>query len=105
MRIVKGDKVIVLTGKDRGVESVVESTLPQQGKIIVEKVNVARRHTKPRSAEDPGGIIDKNMPIDVSNVAVISPKDGKATRVGYKLDNGKKVRICKRTGVELPEVK
>lgn len=104
MKIRKGDKVRVLSGKDRNTEGVVTTALPARGKVIVEGVNTAQRHTKPTSAEDPGGIIEKDMPIDASNVAVLSPKDGKPTRVGYEFKDGNKVRICKRTGVEIPEV-
>jgi len=102
MKIRKGDRVVVLKGKDRGKEGVVMRVLPSDGKVIVDGVNVAKKHQKPTRSTMQGGIIDKDMPIDVSNVAIVSPKDGKATRVGYKLDEeGKKVRICKRTGVEL----
>ncbi|MPY92691.1 MAG: 50S ribosomal protein L24 [Acidimicrobiia bacterium] len=102
MKVRKGDRVRVLVGKDRGVEGVVMNVLPRQGKVLVDGVNVARRHTKPRQQGAPGGIIDKVMPIDASNVAVINPKDGKTTRVGYRFDNeGNKVRICKRTGDDL----
>ncbi len=104
MRIRTGDTVVVLSGKDKGREGQVIAADPERGKVTVEGVNTARRHTKPRSQEEPGGIIDKDMPIDVSNVAVVSPKDGKATRVGYKIEDGKKVRVCKRTGAEIPEV-
>ncbi|MCU1352088.1 MAG: ribosomal protein [Acidimicrobiales bacterium] len=103
LKIKKGDRVVVLTGKDKGKVSVVLHALPTVGKVVVEGVNTAKRHRKARSATEPGGIIDKDMPIPVGNVAVVSPGDGKATRVGYKLtDDGKKVRICKRTGAELP---
>jgi len=104
MKIRKGDQVRVLSGKDRGSDGVVTAAFPDRGKVIVEGCNTASRHTKARSAEDPGGIIDKDMPIDVSNVAVISPSDGKPTKVGYKIEDGRKVRICRRTGVEIPEV-
>ena len=105
MKIRKGDRVRILTGKDRGRESVVSAAFPATGKVIVEGYNVSVRHTKPRSAEDPGGILDKEMPIDASNVAVLSPKDDQPTRIGYRVnDDGTKVRICKRTGVEIPEV-
>lgn len=104
MRIRKGDTVRVLSGKDRGAEGTVVAAFPDRNKVIVEGVNTARRSTKPRSQEEPGGIIDKDMPIHVSNVAVVSPSDGKPTRVGYKVEDGKKVRICKRTGAEIPEV-
>lgn len=105
MKIRTGDQVIVLTGKDRGREGVVTSSFPRTGKVIVEGCNVAKRHTKPRSQEDAGGILDKEMPMDASNVAVISPSDGKATKVGYKIaDDGTRTRVCRRTGVEIPEV-
>jgi large subunit ribosomal protein L24 len=104
MKIRKGDKVQILAGKDKGRESVVSGSFPSEGKVTVEGYNIAKRHTKPVSAEEPGGIIDKEMKMDVSNVAVISPDDGKPTRVGYKInDDGTKVRVCKRTGAEIPE--
>jgi large subunit ribosomal protein L24 len=102
MKIKKGDRVVVLKGKDRGKEGTVMRVLPTEGKVIVDGVNVAKKHQKPTKSTMQGGIIDKDMPIDASNVAIISPKDGKATRVGYKVDSdGTKVRICKRTGVQL----
>ena len=102
MKIIKGDRVVVLAGKDKGAEGVVAQAIPEQGKVIVEGVNIAMKHQAPTRADQQGGIIEKPMPIDVSNVAVISPKDGKATKVGYKVnDDGTKVRICRRTGEEI----
>ncbi len=102
MKIKKGDRVRVLTGKDRGKEGVVMFAFPREGKVIVEGVNVARKHQKRTRATMQGGIIDKDMPIPVSNVAVISPSDGKPTRVGYRVtSDGEKVRVCKRTGADL----
>jgi large subunit ribosomal protein L24 len=102
MKIRKGDKVVVLTGKDKGREGTVMQVIPTTGKVIVEDVNIAHRHTKPRQANTPGGIIEKPMPLDASNVAVVSPKDGKPTRVGYRRDSdGKKIRICRRTGDDI----
>ena len=102
MKIIKGDRVVVLSGKDRGAEGVVERAMPEKGTVIVEGINVAKKHQAPTRQDQQGGVIDKAMPINVSNVAVVSPKDGKATRVGYKmLDDGTKVRVCKRTGAEL----
>jgi large subunit ribosomal protein L24 len=102
LRIVKGDRVRVLQGKDRGKEGVVMRALPAEGKVIVEGVNTAKKHQRPTRMTMQGGIIDKDMPIDVSNVAVVSPSDGKPTRVGYRVEaDGTKVRICKRTGAEL----
>ena len=104
MKIKKGDTVVVLTGKDRGKQGEVMFALPEQGKVIVDGVNVVKKHQKSTRATMQGGIIDKDMPVDVSNVAVVSPSDGKATRVGYRFSpDGKKVRICKRTGVDLDD--
>lgn len=107
IRIKKGDKVIVLSGKDRGKEGVVSKVFAN-GKVLVDGVNIVKRHQKPRQSQQtqsgviPGGIIDKDMPLPVSRVAVISPDDGKPTRVGYRFDpQGKKIRICKRTKADL----
>jgi len=102
-KIRKGDRVRVLTGKDRGKEGTVAKVLPSQGKIVVDGVNVARKHVRANpQANTPGGIIDVDMPLDASNVAVLSPKDGKPTRVGFRVTaDGEKVRVCKRTGDEL----
>jgi len=102
-KIRKGDRVRVLTGKDRGKEGTVAKVLPSQGKIVVDGVNVARKHVRANpQANTPGGIIDVDMPLDASNVALLSPKDGKPTRVGFRVTaDGEKVRICKRTGDEL----
>ena len=102
MKVLKGDRVVVLSGNDKGVEGVVERAIPEKGKVIVEGVNVARKHQAPTRQDQQGGIIDKAMPLEVSNVAVISPADGKPTRVGYRFTpEGEKVRICKRTGVDI----
>jgi large subunit ribosomal protein L24 len=103
MKIKKGDRVVVLSGKDKGREGVVMRAMPKEGKVIVEGVNVAKKHQKPTRTTMQGGVIDKDMPVPVANVAMVSPRDGKPTRVGYRIDpDGSKVRICKRTGVELP---
>jgi large subunit ribosomal protein L24 len=102
MKIRKGDRVRVLAGKDRGKEGEVIRALPEKGKVIVTGVNTAKRSQKPTRATQQGGIIDKDMPVDVSNVAVLSPADGKPTRVGYRFDDqGNKVRVCRRTGADL----
>ena len=101
LRIKKGDRVRVLAGKDRGKEGVVMRAMPADGKVIVEGVNIAKKHQKPTRATMQGGIIDKDMPLDVSNVALLCPKDG-ATRVGYKINAaGEKARICRKCGQEL----
>ena len=102
MKLKKGDRVQVITGKDLGKQGEVTRVLRERNKVIVDGVNVAKKHQKPTRATMQGGIIDKDMPIDVSNVAVLSPKDNKPTKVGYKFDkDGNKVRICRRTGAEL----
>jgi large subunit ribosomal protein L24 len=101
MKIKKGDTVVVLTGKDKGKQGVVDHAFPERGKVIVAGVNVAKRHQKPTRSMQQGGIIDKAMPIDASNVALIA--DGKPTRVGYRVDGqGDKTRFAKSTGADLP---
>ena len=102
LKIRKGDRVRVLTGKDRGKEGEVMRAIPAAGKVIVEGVNVARKHQRPTRATQQGGIIDRDMPLPVSNVALMCPSCGKPTRVGYKVDaSGQKVRVCKRCGGEI----
>ena len=102
MKIQKGDKVQVLAGKDKGKTGEVMFAYPAKNTVIVEGVNLMKKHQRPLGEGNPGGIIDIDMPMHVSNVAVLSPKDGKPTRIGYKiLEDGTKVRICKRTGAEL----
>jgi large subunit ribosomal protein L24 len=97
MKIRKGDRVQVLTGKDRGKTGVVSRSIPERGKVIVDGVNIAKKHQKPTSATTQGGIIDKEMPIPVANVAIICNSCGKPTRVGYRLEgDGTKVRICRK---------
>ena len=101
-KILKGDRVVVLSGKDKGREGMVVEVHPKTSRAIVEGVNVARKSQRPVDELQTGGIIDVNMPIRLSKLAVISPSDGKATRVGFKVDDdGNKVRICKRTGAEI----
>ncbi|TDI63191.1 MAG: 50S ribosomal protein L24 [Alphaproteobacteria bacterium] len=98
LKMKKGDKVIVLAGKDKGKRGEVLKMFPAKGKAIVSGVNRVKRHTRPSQA-NPGGIIEKELPIQISNLAVEDPRDGKATRVGYKfLADGSKVRIAKRSG-------
>ena len=102
MKIRKGDRVRVMAGKDKGREGKVSRAIPADNKVIVEGVNIAKRHQKATSVTMQGGIIDKAMPVNASNVAVLSPSDGRPTRIGYRFtDAGDKVRICRRTGVDL----
>jgi large subunit ribosomal protein L24 len=98
MKIRKGDRVRVLTGKFRGKEGEVMSVSPKDNKVIIDGINVAKRHQKPTRAMQQGGIIDKAMPIDASNVALID-SDGKPTRAGFRIDpDGTKSRIARRSG-------
>ncbi len=97
-KIKKGDKVVVLAGKDRGKRGEVLRVLPRVGRVLVQGVNVIKRHTRP-SQTQPGGIIEREAPVHISNLALEDPKSGGATRVGYKfLDDGRKVRYAKRSG-------
>lgn len=97
MRIKKGDQVIVITGRDKGKTGEVLKAMPKENKLIVQGINLVKRHQKP-TQESAGGIIAKEAPIHRSNVALIDPKSGKATRVGVKVENGQKVRVAKRSG-------
>jgi large subunit ribosomal protein L24 len=101
MRIRKGDTVQVLSGKNRGKRGQVMVALPEVGKVIVDGANLAKRHTKQRGSTLQGGIIDKDMPLPVSAVAIVCPVDG-PTRIGMRFDEtGRKVRICRKCGTEL----
>jgi large subunit ribosomal protein L24 len=102
LKIKKGDRVRVLTGKDRGKSGEVMRSIPETGKVIVDGVNVVKKHQRATNATMQGGIIDKDMPIPVANVALICPSCGKPTRVGFKIDgDGTKVRICKKCNGEM----
>ena len=112
LKIRQGDTVQVLSGKDRGKQGRVIQALPGQGRVVVENLNVVKRHTRPRPIRDanrmggtqiaPGGVIEKAAPIDVSNVMLVCPTCGLPTRVGYKFKEIKgetvKIRVCRRTG-------
>ncbi len=101
MKIKTGDNVRVIAGKDLGTEARVARVLPKRGKIIVEGVNTSKRHQRPTGQTMQGGIIDKDMPIDVSNVMIMCPECG-PTRIGYRFDDdGTKVRICRKCDGEL----
>src|SRR5437763_17207490 len=102
MKLVKGDRVRVLSGKERGKDGVIMRVFPKEGTVIVEGVNVAKRHQRSTRATMQGGIIDKDMPMPASRVAILCPDDG-PTRIGYQVDEqGRKVRICRKCGRELP---
>ncbi len=95
-KLKKGDKVVVLAGKDKGKEGEISAVMPKANKAIVDGVNIAIRHAR-QSAQGQGGRLPKAMPIDLSNLALLD-KNGKPTRVGFKVEDGKKVRIAKTTG-------
>ncbi len=97
MKIKKGDTVVVISGKDKGQEGEVVQVMPTANKVIVNGVNTAKKHSKPTRTSQQGGIIDRDMPVDASNVMLVHK--GKPTRVGYKTQpDGTKVRVAKRTG-------
>ncbi len=101
MRIKKGDKVRVLSGKDRGKEAHVVRAIPKEGRVIVEGVHVAKRHAKPTRATMQGGVIDKFMPVSVSSVAIVCGSCG-PTRIGVRVDEqGRKLRVCRKCGTDL----
>ena len=102
MNVKKGDTVVVLSGKDKGKQGKILEVMPKEGKVVVEKINVVSRHTKPRKQGDQGGILKKEAPIYACKVQRVCPKCGKPTRAAHKVQaDGKKVRICKKCGAEI----
>ena len=102
MSIRKDDMVVVLSGKDKGKQGKILEAMPKEGKVVVEKINVVSRHTKPRKQGDQGGILKKEAPIYACKVQRVCPKCGKPTRAAHKVQaDGKKVRICKKCGAEI----
>lgn len=97
LKIKKGDQVIILSGEDKGNTGEVVRAMPKENKVVVQGINLVKRHQKP-SQTNPGGIVTKEAPIDASNVSLIDPKTGKATKVGYKEVKGKKVRFARKSG-------
>lgn len=105
LKIKKGDNVVVITGRDKGKRGEVVEVRPKENRAIVRGVNVVRRHQR-QTAQQEGGIISKEAAIQISNLAIEDPKDGKPTRVGFRvLEDGKKVRFAKRSGEIIPEKK
>jgi len=97
-RLRKGDDVVVISGRDKGKTGSILRVIRSEDRVIVDGINMVKRHTRPSQAQ-PGGIINKEAPIHISNVALADPKDGSATRVGYKfLEDGRKVRVAKQSG-------
>jgi large subunit ribosomal protein L24 len=96
-KIKKGDRVVVLTGKDKGRQGSVTKVMPKDSKVVVAGINMVQRHTKPTQADPQGGIKHKEAPLHVSNVSLID-NAGKPTRVGFRVEDGKKVRVARTTG-------
>jgi large subunit ribosomal protein L24 len=102
-KIRKGDRVVVLAGRDKGKKGEVFRVMPKEGRALVRGVNTVRRHQR-QTAQQEGGIVSKEAPIHLSNLALEDPKDGKPTRVGFmSLADGRKVRVAKRSGEQIPE--
>jgi large subunit ribosomal protein L24 len=98
-RIRKGDRVVVITGSDRGKQGEVLQVLPKENRAVVQGVNIAKRHTKAKGMGQPGGIVEKEATIHLSNIKLLDPKTDAPTRIGFKLlENGAKVRVAKATG-------
>ncbi|MFH5924899.1 50S ribosomal protein L24 [Roseomonas xinghualingensis] len=97
-KIRKGDRVQVLTGKDKGKRGEVLRVLPEESRAFVQGINMVKRHAKPQGMNQPGGIQEKEASIDLSNLALIDPKTDKPTRVGFRVDGDKKVRVAKASG-------
>jgi large subunit ribosomal protein L24 len=101
-RIRKDDMVVVIAGKDRGSSGRVIKVMPKEERVVVEGVNMVKRHTKPDIAHPQGGVVSREAPLHISNVQLRDPKTGKPTRVGFKVnDKGRKVRVAKGSGVEI----
>ena len=101
MKLKTGDKVVVIAGKDKGKEGKITKTLKEDNKVIVEGVNIAKKHVKP-NGQQAGSIVEMEMPINASNVMIIDPKTKKGTRVGHQIDkNGKKIRVSKKSNSNL----
>jgi len=101
MKIKKGDTVLIIAGKYRGKKGKVLKTFPKEKKILVEGVNLVKKHQRPKKTGEKGQIVELLKPIDISNTKLICPKCAKPTRIGYKIIEGKKYRICKKCGQEI----
>ena len=98
LHVKKGDTVVVLSGKDKGKQGKIIKAMPKKGQVVVEDVNKVKRHTKPSMQAPQGGILDKEMPLNVCKVMLICPACNKPTRIGHKEVNGKNARVCKKCG-------
>jgi len=100
-KIKKGDYVVVMSGKDRGTKGYVLEVLRAKDRLIVEGVNIIKKRVKPTTENPSGGIIEKEAPIHISNVMLVDPKTGEPTRVGYRYENGQKIRYAKKSGEQI----
>lgn len=98
MHVKKGDKVMVISGKDKGKTGIILAAFPKQSRVLVEGVNIVKKHSKPSQMNPQGGINSQEAPVHVSNVMPVDPKSGEPTRVGYKTVDGKKIRVAKKSG-------
>lgn len=101
MKIKKGDTVLIISGKDRGRKGKVLEVFPQDGRLVVEGINLVKKHRRPRQEKEKGQVIELAKPIDASNVKIVCPKCGRASRLGYRLTKEGKYRICKKCGQEI----
>lgn len=101
MKVKKGDEIIITAGKDRGRKSKILRVFPKENKVLVEGVNLRKKHQRPRKSGEKGQIVEIPAPLDISNVKLICPKCGKAVRVGFKVLEKKKYRVCKKCGQEI----
>jgi large subunit ribosomal protein L24 len=101
-RIKKGDKVVVITGADKGTEGEVLQVFPKDNRAVVQGVAIAKRHTKPKGMGQPGGIVEREASVHLSNLALIDPGTGKPTKVAFRvLDGGKKIRVARKSGAAI----
>lgn len=101
MKVKKGDEIIIIAGKDRGRKSKILRVFPKENKVLVEGVNLRKKHQRPRKSGEKGQIVEIPAPLDISDVKLICPKCGKAVRVGFKVLEKKKYRVCKKCGQEI----
>jgi large subunit ribosomal protein L24 len=101
LNVKKGDTVVVISGKDKGKKGKILVSLPAEERVVVQNANMITKHVKPRRQGEPGGRIEKEGAIHVSNVKLVCPKCDQPTRVGHKVEDGKKVRVCKKCGKEI----
>jgi len=101
MKIHKNDTVLIISGKDRGKRGKVLDVFPKEAKVVVEGVNIRKKHVKPKKSGEKGQVVEKSSPLDVSNVKLVCPKCGQLTRAGYKMTENKKYRICQKCKTEI----